>query len=215
MFARETHFVNGFLNQYGPDFYKSLKDTNLPLRTPRKKNGKIPRPPNSFILFRQYVSEYAKRRGLTFEYENEQIVLKSSQAYLGKVSSCLWVNLPIDTRLIFKQMSETVKYFHELNYPEYRYSPNRQAHIFKAGRKFKKSKPVKVVSEETIPQTNILNQQNFNHLNQPMTPINDQYLGADYSILTEYTFTATLPSQSLHPYYYNMYNNFFINEFEF
>ncbi|PKY13711.1 hypothetical protein RhiirB3_465590 [Rhizophagus irregularis] len=133
MFARETHFVNGFLNQYGPDFYKSLKDTNLPLRTPRKKNGKIPRPPNSFILFRQYVSEYAKRRGLTFEYENEQIVLKSSQAYLGKVSSCLWVNLPIDTRLIFKQMSETVKYFHELNYPEYRYSPNRQAHIFKAG----------------------------------------------------------------------------------
>ncbi|RGB35461.1 hypothetical protein C1646_759301 [Rhizophagus diaphanus] len=208
MFARETHFVNGFLNQYGPDFYKSLKDTNLPLRTPRKKNGKIPRPPNSFILFRQYVSDYAKRHGLTFEYDNEQIVLKSSQAYLGKVSSCLWVNLPIDTRLIFKQKSETIKYFHELNYPEYRYSPNRQAHIFKAGRKFKKSKPVKVVSEETIPQTNILTPQNFN---QPMTTINDQYLGADYSVLAEYTFTA--PSQSLHPHYFNIYNNTFINEF--
>ncbi|GBC08457.1 hypothetical protein RclHR1_08120008 [Rhizophagus clarus] len=218
---KDTKIIEGFVNQFGADFYISLR-YDLPLKAPIKKDGKIPRPRNNFMLFKPYVDEYAGQYKLEFD----RIVLASSQKYLSKVAGYLWRKLSTDIKTIFNNRCEIMKKIHESTYPDYKYSPKRQTHTFKANdqgrRRTKKSKTEETqyyeVIEDTNLQTNIFSQQimqlqpNYDVLSQIQ---NDQFWGAESPYLIDFPsspssptadddFIAMTPSQSL--YYFDQEN---------
>ncbi|RIA85613.1 hypothetical protein C1645_663839, partial [Glomus cerebriforme] len=88
-------------------------------------DGKIPRPPNSFFLFRPVVRDYASHKKMSYNYEGERIILTSNQNYLGKVASVLWNRLSKPHKDKFKELSEEIKKKHLLENPGYRYSPKK------------------------------------------------------------------------------------------
>ncbi|KAL8792602.1 MAG: hypothetical protein Q9195_004825 [Heterodermia aff. obscurata] len=76
--------------------------------------GKIPRPPNSFILYRQYHHPLLKAKNP--EWHNNQISL-----VLGKQ----WRNESEEVKNEFKSKAEALKQQHFQDHPEYHYQPRK------------------------------------------------------------------------------------------
>src|SRR4051812_31603277 len=114
--------VKEFAQMYGQDFY-NLINLNLSPKKPQIKNGKIPRPSNSFIQFRTIVLKYALENNLSIKDDDTLVILSSDQGYLAKVASILWKRLPKEQKFIFKRLYQLSKEYVERTYPDYKYRP--------------------------------------------------------------------------------------------
>lgn len=82
----------------------------------RKKNGKISRPMNSFMLYR---SAYAERTKKLVGANNHQIV--------SKVAGQGWKLEPIEIRRKYEDLAKLERDNHAATHPDYKFSPNKNA----------------------------------------------------------------------------------------
>ncbi|KAJ5972215.1 High mobility group superfamily [Penicillium vulpinum] len=80
----------------------------------RKKNGKISRPMNSFMLYR---SAYAERTKRLVGANNHQIV--------SKVAGQGWKQEPIEIRRKYEDLAKLERDNHAATHPDYKFSPNK------------------------------------------------------------------------------------------
>jgi hypothetical protein len=80
----------------------------------RKKNGKISRPMNSFMLYR---SAYAERTKRLVGANNHQIV--------SKVAGMGWKLEPIEIRRKYEDLAKQERDNHAATHPDYKFSPNK------------------------------------------------------------------------------------------
>ncbi|CAI7624928.1 unnamed protein product [Penicillium crustosum] len=82
----------------------------------RKKNGKISRPMNSFMLYR---SAYAERTKKLVGANNHQIV--------SKIAGQGWKLEPIEIRRKYEDLAKLERDNHAATHPDYKFSPNKNA----------------------------------------------------------------------------------------
>ncbi|CAG8909496.1 unnamed protein product [Penicillium egyptiacum] len=80
----------------------------------RKKNGKISRPMNSFMLYR---SAYAERTKRLVGANNHQIV--------SKIAGQGWRLEPVEVRRKYEDLAKQERDNHAATHPEYKFSPNK------------------------------------------------------------------------------------------
>lgn len=80
----------------------------------RKKNGKISRPMNSFMLYR---SAYAERTKRLVGANNHQIV--------SKIAGQGWKMEPIEIRRKYEELAKLERDNHAATHPDYKFSPNK------------------------------------------------------------------------------------------
>ncbi|KNE97940.1 hypothetical protein PSTG_08813 [Puccinia striiformis f. sp. tritici PST-78] len=125
----EFHFNLG--NEPDPTLSDPLtKNTELkkskPKGTAKTKEEKLPRPPNSWILYRsdKIVEMKAEHKGL-------------AQCLLSKEIATRWHNESKEVKNEYEKKAEVIKAEHAVKYPDYKYSPKRRrtAEINKDGQK--------------------------------------------------------------------------------
>ncbi|RIB31027.1 hypothetical protein C2G38_2237940 [Gigaspora rosea] len=86
----------------------------------RKKPNKIPRPPNSFFLFKNALMWAAREGG----------GLRPTMTHLCKITSQIWEHCPYELRAKFDNMALQALELHAQDFPGYSYKPGKKQ-IFK------------------------------------------------------------------------------------
>jgi hypothetical protein len=103
----------------------------------KDKNQHIKRPPNSFMLWSQ---TYRKK---IFE---DNITLNNAE--ISKLLGQQWKNLSNEEKQIYKDKAEQVKQEHKMQYPNYKYRPERKIETIK--KKSCKKAPTKTIKTNTF-----------------------------------------------------------------
>lgn len=103
----------------------------------KNKNQHIKRPPNSFMLWTQ---TYRKK---LFETNP---TLKNAE--ISKLLGQQWKHLSSEEKQIYKDKSEQVKKEHKIQYPNYKYRPERKIETIKT--KSCKKTPTKIIKTNTF-----------------------------------------------------------------
>ncbi|CAG8464289.1 2726_t:CDS:1 [Ambispora leptoticha] len=95
----------------------------------RKADGKIKRPPNCFIFFRQITITLIKDTQMSAE--DRKFFETLDQPQLSKILGALWKSLSADVKSHYKELCDKVVALHKKRYPDWKYAPNRSKAIFK------------------------------------------------------------------------------------
>jgi hypothetical protein len=114
-------------------------DVPLPLRTGTRRRGPnhVPRPLNSFFLFK--TDWLAKRKSLLAGIEQDH-------RQLNRMASSEWRKLPPETKQQFKDAAHQAKVEHSIKYPGYRFTPKPRGD--KRKRKTKRNEPEVLLRNE-------------------------------------------------------------------
>lgn len=114
-------------------------DGPLPLRTNTRRRGPnhVPRPLNSFFLFK--ADWLAKRKSLLAGVEQDH-------RQLNRMASSEWKKLPPDAKQQFKEAAHQAKVEHSIKYPGYRFTPKPRGDRRK--RKTKRNEPEVLLRNE-------------------------------------------------------------------
>src|ERR1043165_808566 len=110
---------------------------------PRKKNykhfkvGRIPRPPNAFILYRQ-----SKQSSLVEQIEN----LSNNEA--SKIIGQMWHNEPREEKDKWHALAISKKLEHMQKHPEYKYHPRRPSEKHRRKKKEKQEETASTLEEK-------------------------------------------------------------------
>jgi hypothetical protein len=106
--------LRSLLSQTPPPYQLTLPLDDL-VNSPLKSNGTIPRPKNSFIIFR---NDYSAR-----------IKAQSSKLTVSKISGIVsqaWNSQPTSVLQFFEILSMVSYQRHKIMYPNYRYAPQKK-----------------------------------------------------------------------------------------
>ncbi|CAG8464330.1 2728_t:CDS:1 [Ambispora leptoticha] len=95
----------------------------------RKADGKIKRPPNCFIFFRQIAITLIKNTSMSDD--DRKFFDNLDQPLLSKILGALWKSFSLAEKSPFKALCSEVVELHKSLYPDWKYAPNRSKASFK------------------------------------------------------------------------------------
>ncbi|CAG8682893.1 13550_t:CDS:1, partial [Funneliformis caledonium] len=135
------------------------------LITPKEKkrnNNKVPRPPNCFIIFRNYFVITNKD-----QCDQEKI----SMRMISTLASEAWKSLSPDSKSFFRTLADMYLQNHKIKYPDYKFSPKKKRSSKSSAKKEKRtSDETKEMIKKHMFTWNINERQTVNDPPHPTPP---------------------------------------------
>ncbi|CAG8464348.1 2729_t:CDS:1 [Ambispora leptoticha] len=106
------------------EIFNSEKESHF-----RKADGKIKRPPNCFIVFRQIATTLIKDTPMSDD--DRKFFDNLDQPLLSKILGALWKSFSLAEKSPYQALYSEVVELHKSLYPDWKYAPKRSKAIFK------------------------------------------------------------------------------------